>query len=129
MTALLRRAEPKPRRLPRSTACTSSVRTPLLFPVPYSLSSYTTTPRTIVERRLAMVPHHRGAGAAPPPWLHSARRPHDARRERSTQRWNPAWPRPTSRFGPMWQWATRYCYCWPHSTMLAGRALKPARWP
>jgi hypothetical protein len=66
-------------------------------------------PRFIVEHRLAAIPHRCGADAMSSLWLHSARRAHVAHRERSTQRWNPAWPRPTTRFSPVWQQAAQHC--------------------
>jgi hypothetical protein len=99
------RALLKSRRLPRSAAYTSSVRTPRSFPMSYPLSSCTTTPRSVIEHRLGVVLHRRGAGAASPSWLCSARRAHDVRRERC----NLAWSWLTSRFGPVWQWAMHCC--------------------
>jgi hypothetical protein len=67
------RASPRPHRLPWSAAYTSLVRTPRSFRMPCPLSSCATTPRSIIERRLAMVPHHRGAGVASPSCLCSVR--------------------------------------------------------
>jgi hypothetical protein len=116
------RALPKSHCLPRSTACTLSVRTPRSFPVPYPLLSCATMPRSVVERRLAAVPHHRGDGAASPSWLRSApsarRAPRALERSVATAHHT---VQPSVAVGhALLQQATP-------STVLAGRALKPAR--